>query len=77
MDFFKKIFGVRGIKPETTSAVKVAEGLPVDPFSPENNVVVQDKNGLEQMKAGAAIIAKEERVGKPIEQPTEGKPPVA
>jgi len=55
----------RGIKSETTSALKPASGLK-DPFDRANEVAVQDKIGLEIMKKNAAKIAENERLGTPI-----------
>ena len=62
----------RGIKSDTTSAIKQGEGLPVDPFDASNNEVNQDKKGLEEMTRNAAQIAKEERQGSPINPPEGG-----
>lgn len=85
MGFLNKLFGTgsatgatvanRGIKSCVTSAVNPIIKKEDDPW--EQRVVAQDREGLAKITEAAAVIAREERLGKPIRIPTEGKPPLA
>lgn len=74
--FFRKLFGQGNARVKVEDPL-TNQGLQAEADLWNNTQAVQNKEGLKKITEGAATIAKEERLGKPIETPTEGKPPVA